>query len=566
MKTVALAFVERAKTPPHSCKRRIPMKKLFLSVLAIALMLTSFTLVSSAGEAYTIPQCAVPPTIDGKMSKNEWYGAYHKFMNNEKGNYDYSDNPSPDVEDKANQCKGFDIYMYWYDDPNESGKLLDVKKGGLYICVVAQDKTYGTIFDDGEASNASDCFQLAIDPFNYRLSNSKKAFIFDFSPETTKKGTALIFEHYQFKSKPLTMFKYQVKAKRDKNGYTMEIFIPWSLLNLNDKLPRHKVGAKMGIGIICMDWVGARYYYDIADFGNGKKIVDIAGVPKLYNQVTFGETVYPPGYKSDSDLTKLNKLIKKAEEIEKNKAEYLEATYSAFELALKEAKAIKTEDKQATVDAAYKKLDDAIKNLKKSADMTPFEALQAAITAANEFVEEDYHAQTWEAFAKALDSAKKLTEKSSKEDLAAATEALNTAIKGLVPADQELTEVDFTQLEAKIAQVEGLNEADYTAESWAKLKEVYDKAKDIDGKADAVQTDVDDIVKKLNDAISALVKAGEQQSSTAADNAPAEKTSSLLWLWIVIAVAVVAAAAVIIIILSKKKKNIPCRNHIVAVY
>ena len=555
MKTVALAFVERAKTPPHSCKRRIPMKKLFLSVLAIALMLTSFTLVSSAGEAYTIPQCAVPPTIDGKMSKNEWYGAYHKFMNNEKGNYDYSDNPSPDVEDKANQCKGFDIYMYWYDNPNESGKLLDVKKGGLYICVVAQDKTYGTIFNDGEASNASDCFQLAIDPFNYRLSNSKKAFIFDFSPETTKKGTALIFEHYQFKSKPLTMFKYQVKAKRDKNGYTMEIFIPWSLLNLNDKLPRHKVGAKMGIGIICMDWVGARYYYDIADFGNGKKIVDIAGVPKLYNQVTFGETVYPPGYKSDSDLTKLNKLIKKAEEIEKNKAEYLEATYSAFELALKEAKAIKTEDKQATVDAAYKKLDDAIKNLKKSADMTPFEALQAAITAANEFVEEDYHAQTWEAFAKALDSAKKLTEKSSKEDIEAATEALNAAIKGLVPADQELTEADFTQLEEKTAQVERLNEADYTAESWAKLKEVYDKAKDFDGKADAVQTDVDDLVKQLDDAISALVKAGEQPATTADDNAPAEKTSSLLWLWIVIAVAVFAAAAIIIIIRSKKEKN-----------
>lgn len=555
MKTVALAFVERAKTPPHSCKRRIPMKKLFLSILAVALMLTSFTIVSSAGEAYTIPQCAVPPTIDGKMSKNEWYGAYHKFMNNEKGNYDYSDNPSPDAEDKANQCKGFDIYMYWYDDPNESGKLLDVKKGGLYICVVAQDKSYGMIFDDGEASNASDCIQLAIDPFNYRLSNNKKSFIFDFSPETTKKGTALIYEHYQFKSKPLSMFKYQVKAVRDKNGYTMEIFIPWSLLNLNDKLPRHRVGAKMGIGIICMDWVGARYYYDIADFGNGKKIENIAGVPKLYNQVTFGETVYPPGYKSDSDLTKLNELIKKAEEVEKNKAEYLEATYSAFELALKEAKAVKAEDKQATVDAAYKKLDESIKNLKKSADMTPFEALQAAITAANEFVEEDYHAQTWEAFAKALDSAKKLTEKSSKEDIEAATEALNTAIKGLVPADQELTEADFTQLEAKIAQVEGLNEADYTAESWAKLKEVYDKAKDIDGKADAVQTDVDDLVKQLNDAISALVKAGEQPATTADDNAPAEKTSSLLWLWIVIAVAVVAAAAVIIIILSKKKKN-----------
>ena len=531
------------------------MKKLFLSVLALVLMLSSFTLVSSAGEAYTIPQCAVPPTIDGKMSKNEWYGAYHKFMNNEKGNYDYSDNPNPSPENKAKQCKGFDIYMYWYDDPNESGKLLDVKKGGLYICVVAQDKSYGVLFDDGQASNASDGFQIALDPFNYRLSNNKKAFIFDFAPESTKKGTSIIFEHFQFNSKPPAAFKYQVKAVRDKNGYTMEIFLPWSLLNINERLPRHKVGTKMGIGLICLDWIGASYYYDIADFGNGRSLVDISGVPKLYNQVTFGETVYPPGYKSDSDLTKLNDLIKKAEEIEKNKAEYLEATYSAFELALKEAKAIKTEDKQATVDAAYKKLDEAIKNLKKSADMTPFEALQAAITAANEFVEEDYHAQTWEAFAKALDSAKKLTEKSSKEDLEAATEALNTAIKGLVPADQPLADADFTQLEEKIAQADELNEADYTAESWAKLKEVYDKAKDIDGKADAVQTDVDDLVKQLDDAISALVKAGEQPATTADDNAPAEKTSSLLWLWIVIAVAVVAAAAVIIIILSKKKKN-----------
>ena len=533
------------------------MKKLFLAVLALALMLTSFTLVSSAGEAYTIPQCATPPTIDGKMSKDEWYGAYHKFMNNEKGNYDYSDTPNPTPENRGNQCKGFDIYMYWYDDPNESGKLLDVKKGGLYICVVAQDKSYGVLFDDGQASNASDGIQIAIDPFNYRLSNSKKSFIFDFAPESTKKGTSIIFEHFQFNSKPPAAFKYQVKAVRDKNGYTMEIFLPWSLLNINDKLPRHKVGTKMGIGLICLDWIGASYYYDIADFGNGKKIVDIASVPKLYNQVTLGETVYPPGYKSDSDLTKLNELIKKAEEIEKNKEEYLDATYSAFELALKEAKAIKTEDKQATVDAAYKKLDDAIKNLKKNADMTPFEALQAAITAASEFVEEDYHEQTWKPFAKALDNAKKLTDKSSKEDIEAATEALNAAIKGLVPADQELTDADFSKLEAKISQIEALNEADYTAESWAKLKEVYDRAKEADGKADAVQADIDELAKQLDEAISALVKVGEQPTTAATDDAPAEKSTSLLWLWIVIAVAVVAAAAaaVVIIIISKKKKN-----------
>ena len=529
------------------------MKKLFLTLLAVILTLTSFTLVSSAGEAYTIPQCAVPPTIDGKMSKDEWYGAYHKFMNNEKGNYDYSDNPNPSAEDKANQCKGFDIYMYWYDDPNESGKLLDVKQGGLYICVVAQDKSYGIIFDDGAASNASDCFQLAIDPFNYRLSNNKKSFIFDFSPETTKKGTALIYEHYQFQSKPLSNFRYQVKAIRDKNGYTMEIFIPWSLLNLNNKLPRHKVGAKMGIGLICMDWIGARFYYDIADFGNGKKIEDIAGVPKLYNQVTLGETVYPPGYKSDSDLTKLNELIKKAEEVEKNKAEYLEATYSAFELALKEAKAIKKEDQQAAIDAAYKKLDDAINNLKKSADMTPFEALQAAITATAEFREDDYHAETWTRFAAALEKAKKLTEKSSEAEIKAATDELDAAIKGLVPADEELNSVDFSKLTDRISKIETYKEEDYTAETWKKLKDLLGEAKEMNGKEGVTQAEVDSLAAKIDEAISGLAKADGDGKGT--ENNASEKEGSLVWLWIVIAVAVVAAAAVVIIILSKKKKN-----------
>ena len=127
------------------------MKKVFLALLAAVLLLSSVTLVSSAAGSYTIPQCAVPPTIDGKYSSNEWYGAYHKFMNNEKGNYDYSDNPNPTPEERANQCKGYDIYMFWYDDPNESGELMDVKQGGLYFCVVAQDKTYVLDFDDGKA-------------------------------------------------------------------------------------------------------------------------------------------------------------------------------------------------------------------------------------------------------------------------------------------------------------------------------------------------------------------------------------------------------------------------------
>lgn len=530
------------------------MKKVFLALLATVLLLSSVTLVSSAAGSYTIPQCAVPPTIDGKYSSNEWYGAYHKFMNNEKGNYDYSDNPNPTPEERANQCKGYDIYMFWYDDPNESGELMDVKQGGLYFCVVAQDKTYGLVFDDGKASNASDCFQVAIDPFNYRLSNNKKSYIFDFSPETTTKGTALIFEHYQFEAKPQKAFKYQVKAVRDKNGYTMEIFIPWSLININDKLPRHKVGAKMGLGLICMDWIGADFFYNVADFGGGKSIFDIAGVPRLYNEVTLGVTVYPPGYKPDGDMTKLNELIEQAETLAKDKDTYLEATYSAFELALKEAKALSQTSTQATIDAAYKKLEEAIGNLKKSADLTPFEALTATIAAAEELKEEDYHEETWARFATALENAKKLTDKSSEDEIKAATEELDTAIQGLVPIGEELVTVDFTALTDRISKVEALKEEDYTAETWAKLKTAYDKAKELNGKDGAVQSEVDAAAADLDAAIKGLVKADGQGDAN--DDKDEKEGGIPVWVWIVIAAAVVIAAVVIVLlVLSKKKKT-----------
>lgn len=527
------------------------MRKFLLTLCALTSMLLLCTITAMA-KSYTIPQCAVPPTIDGKMSKDEYYGAYHKFMNNDKGNYDYSTHPDQSEQNKLDQCKGYDFYMYWYDDPEESGEILDVKKGGLYICVVAKDKSLGAIFSDGAASNASDCIQILIDPLNLRMSSNSKAFCFDFSPETKKSGKSLIYEHFQFCSKPPETFNYQVKAHRDKNGYTMEIFIPWSLLSINNRLPRHRVGTQMGIGIIAMDWVGQSPYYNITDFGGGKSIENIVSKPRYYNTVTFGETVYPPGYKPNGDLTKLKEAIEKAEKLLPDEKLYVPAAFASFKLALESAKQMTTTDKQAEIDEALKDLEEAMTALKKLEDLTPFEALQAAIEAAKQLKEADYHPETWERLKKALESAEKITDKNPESEIKEATDELNVAINGLVSIDEDISELRLENLLNAIKNFEMLNEKDYTAESWKTAVEAYEKAKSLQSNKEAVQFEVDEASKVLENAIKALVSVnGENNKNEITESDKKDGLSPFAW----VAIAVVVIAAIIAIVIVLKRKD-----------
>ena len=119
---------------------------------------------------------------------------------------------------------------------------------------------------------------------------------------------------------------------------------------------------------------------------------------------------------------------------------------------------------------------------------------------------------------------------------------------------EELVTVDFTALTDRISKVEALKEDDYTAETWAKLKTAYDKAKELNGKDGAVQSEVDAAVADLDAAITGLVKADGQGD---ANDDKVEKEGGIpVWVWIVIAAAVVIAAVVIVIlVLSKKKKT-----------
>ena len=99
-----------------------------------------------------------------------------------------------------------------------------------------------------------------------------------------------------------------------------------------------------------------------------------------------------------------------------------------------------------------------------------------------------------------------------------------------------------------------MKEDDYTAETWAKLKTAYDKAKELNGKDGAVQSEVDAAVADLDAAIKGLVKADGQGDAN--DDKDEKEGGIPVWVWIVIAAAVVIAAVVIVIlVLSKKKKT-----------
>ena len=75
--------------------------------------------------------------------------------------------------------------------------------------------------------------------------------------------------------------------------------------------------------------------------------------------------------------------------------------------------------------------------------------------------------------------------------------------------------VDTAELSKVIAAAEALDAADYTSESWAKLQETLNSARDVMSDENADQDAVDAAVRSLNDAIAALERIGVPASDAA---------------------------------------------------
>ena len=77
----------------------------------------------------------------------------------------------------------------------------------------------------------------------------------------------------------------------------------------------------------------------------------------------------------------------------------------------------------------------------------------------------------------------------------------------IVSEEQEATQEELAALQAKVTEAEGLNEADYTAESWSNLQTELQESKDLLAKEKPLESEVKEQTTHLTDAINNLVKA-----------------------------------------------------------
>ena len=133
------------------------------------------------------------------------------------------------------------------------------------------------------------------------------------------------------------------------------------------------------------------------------------------------------------------------------------------------------------------------------------EALQQAIEANADKVEDDYTETSWADFAKALADAKDIFDKAdaTQAEVDAATEALTKAADALETKPAPVV-VNKDALKQAIDAATDKVEEDYTETSWADFAKALADAKDVFDKADATQAEVDAATEALTKAAAAL--------------------------------------------------------------
>lgn len=168
---------------------------------------------------------------------------------------------------------------------------------------------------------------------------------------------------------------------------------------------------------------------------------------------------------------------------------------------------------------------------------------------AENLVESKYTESSWSNLQSALDIARALVENKN----ATTQTQVTNALIALVRAREALAEkvetpvvedpVDYTELVDKIHKAEGFNKDDYTEESWQKLLEALEAAREALNSDN--QAEVNSTVAALNSAINGLKK---QEEAPKKDNS---------WIWIVVIVVVVlGAAGGAAYVVIRKKKNL----------
>ncbi|MDR1152174.1 MAG: glycoside hydrolase family 92 protein, partial [Bifidobacteriaceae bacterium] len=198
--------------------------------------------------------------------------------------------------------------------------------------------------------------------------------------------------------------------------------------------------------------------------------------------------------------------------------DYTAATWSQFETALDDAKALLANSaalaaaSQAQLNGLEQALADAVDALVRRGDTTSLAAVVAAVDGVH--TQSHYTPATWSPFTAALTSARTVLGKApqdvSRAEADAALGALNTALAGLRPTTGGAA--DAATLNAAIAGAEALAARDYTPASWAGLAAPLAEARRVAATASVAQAGVDAAARALSAAVAALVRVTDRSA------------------------------------------------------
>lgn len=199
-----------------------------------------------------------------------------------------------------------------------------------------------------------------------------------------------------------------------------------------------------------------------------------------------------------ADKTALKDLIAQAKDLDETR--YTQASWAVLSQALTNANAVVAngEATQQAIDSAAAALREALDALAQAADKT---VLQALIAQAQALDETAYTPMTWAVLAQALSAANDALAdgEATQQVIDSAAAALQAALDALAQA------ADKTALQALIAQVEDLDEALYTTETWEPFAQALSETKDVLLDGEAAQEEVDDAFEELTEAFDNLL-------------------------------------------------------------
>ena len=447
--------------------------------------------------------------------------ALEAALKNAQSVYDTEDATQKSVQDAYNSLKAAVDGLTAKADKTQLKALIDEANGknkteytsASWKVLEAALKNAQSVYDTEDATqksvqDACDSLRTAIDGLKVKVDKSELQALItkakdkkeaDYTADSWKVfADALANAEGELKSDKST--PETVKAAQDTLSEAIKGLAPKKQVDKSElqKLIAEATG-KEEAGYTPESWAAFTTALGTANEVNGNKDATQEVVDQACESLRTAMT----GLTAKADKTQLQALIDEAGN--KNKDEYTEESWKAFEAVLNDAKDVSANENvsQDAVDKACESLSKAIVELKFNKSQ-----LKVVIDQVENKNSEDYTEESWETFANALAEARSVfeDENATPESVDQAYRKLNEAINGLT------VKVNKPELKELIDKVQDKKSEDYTDASWDAFETALEEAKAVFENETATSEQISQAYRKLNEAINGLtVKADKSE-------------------------------------------------------